>query len=347
MGSSSDPAFQMLPVEAEPVSAEEALDAAEDSALEDPLAIEAEPENPVPFGRTWKWDEDRGRFVRGEGGPRGVDSIGLPFEWTLAGPVTKLSPTSIEKSGAGEFNAQAYSEEGYEDHVFARWKVPQKNAGLLCALNTNPGASLGFADMDYAINNTAAGTLIIREEGVEVAAPGAYNTGDEFVILFDGEKVIYFQNGIVLREVARAPGPPLHFDSTFNQVGGKITEVAFGPVGGGGSPLEVRGIDSLQEWIRSTAATAAGVHPIFSPGYGIEDVDEMIGLASPLEVAADYEEQLRKALVSNHDRIAEVDEFEMEWDPSEGVLIIPSFDIITDDAEAVAVDEFTITPDEE
>lgn len=175
-----DASFQLLPVEAELVTAEDALDAAEASALEDPLAIEAEPTKPVPFGRSWRFDEERGRFARGLGG----------------------------------------------------------------------------------------------------------------------------------------------------------------------SPIEVRGIESLQEWIKTVASTAAGVHPIFSPRFGIENPDDFIGLVDPTEIVADFEERFRAALVSNHDRIAEVDEFEIEWDPAEGVLMIPMFDVITDDGEAVAVSEFSVRPEE-
>lgn len=180
MGFAEDPSFQLIPVEAESVSAEEALDAAEQSALEDPLAIEVVDPKPIPFGRSWAWDEARGRFFRGIGG----------------------------------------------------------------------------------------------------------------------------------------------------------------------SPIEVRGVAALQEWIRLTASTAAGVHPIFSPGFGIEDPDDFIGLVDPTEVVADYEERLRTALVENHERIAEVDRFRVQWDPSQGVLTIPTFDIIVDDGEAVAVDEFDVRPEE-
>jgi hypothetical protein len=174
-----DATFQLLPVEAEPATAEEILDAAEESALEDPLAVEAPATKPIPFGRSWEWDEVRGRFVRGMGG----------------------------------------------------------------------------------------------------------------------------------------------------------------------GPIDVRGLEALQEWIKTVASTAAGVHPIFSPGFGIEDPDDFIGLVDPREVAADYEERFRTALVANHERIAEVDEFEIEWDPTEGVLTIPAFDVITDAGEAVSISEFQVRPE--
>lgn len=181
MGTSQDSSFQLLPVEVAPISAEEALDAAEKSALEDPLAIETKPRKPIPFGRTWKWDEGRERFVRGIGG----------------------------------------------------------------------------------------------------------------------------------------------------------------------SPVEVSGIEALEEWIKTVATTAAGVHPIFSAGFGIEDPDDFIGTVDPTELVADFEERFRAALVENHERIAEVDEFEVQWDPTEGVLTIPQFDVITDAGEAVAISEFEVQPPKE
>lgn len=172
--------FQLLPVEAEAVSADEALDAAEQSAMEDPLAIEAQPVRPVPLGRTWRWDEERGRLMRGEGG----------------------------------------------------------------------------------------------------------------------------------------------------------------------APIEVRGEETLQEWIRMTANINAGVHAIYPPHIGIENLDEYIGLADPREAVSDYEEELRTALVEGHERIAEVDEFEIDWDPAEGVLIIPAFDVILEDGEAVTIPSFPVQPEE-
>lgn len=63
--------FGLLPADAPGPSAQELLDAAVDSVLEDDLALEAEDEVTVPFGRTVAFNWETGRFQK-RGGTAGA-----------------------------------------------------------------------------------------------------------------------------------------------------------------------------------------------------------------------------------------------------------------------------------
>lgn len=70
MGTGLD-GFELLPADDAEPSADDVLDAAAESALEGPDApVTVDP--PVPFGRTWLFNYDTGRFVRHGGSPAEV-----------------------------------------------------------------------------------------------------------------------------------------------------------------------------------------------------------------------------------------------------------------------------------
>lgn len=111
----------------------------------------------------------------------------------------------------------------------------------------------------------------------------------------------------------------------------------------GTSPAEVRGRDALREWIYAALRTAQGVHPIFSDEYGIEDPDDWIGLLDPTDALETFEPRAEEAL-KQHDRIEGVDELQAEFDPSTGVITLEDLVVITDEAEAVPLSDFDISP---
>ncbi|MGH2939837.1 MAG: DUF2634 domain-containing protein [Solirubrobacterales bacterium] len=78
-----DPAFSLVPVE-DSVDAETALEAAAESALEDAYAIPEPEDPPIPFGRTWAFDHDHGRFIRSAGSPAEVLGDNALIEYVQA-----------------------------------------------------------------------------------------------------------------------------------------------------------------------------------------------------------------------------------------------------------------------
>jgi hypothetical protein len=101
----------------------------------------------------------------------------------------------------------------------------------------------------------------------------------------------------------------------------------------GSSPAEVRELDALREWCLMAIYSARFAHAVFTDEFGLEDPDELFGEIDPEELVGDYEERLREALLV-HDRIAAVENFDADWDPTEGVLTINYFDVRTDEDEA-------------
>lgn len=181
-------------------------------------------------------------FARnGDTGPTGsTGSTGGegPASWT---PVTDASIKALgqggyEKATNVEGDATLRSQEGFVRGCFVTFKVATTTKGLGIGLNTDPATDEGFPGIDYFLNCTASGTILIRESGTEVASPGAYAAGDTFSIVYDGGVVRYYRTtsaGVttLLREVQRPIGSALYMDSWWNQEGGKIENLHFGPMG--------------------------------------------------------------------------------------------------------------------
>lgn len=109
----------------------------------------------------------------------------------------------------------------------------------------------------------------------------------------------------------------------------------------GMSPARVSGLDTLREWCMMALNSARFAHVVFSEEFGIDDPNEPIGEAMDSEAESDYEEKIRTALIV-HDRIADVTDFEMEYDPTEGILYIDSFRVVTDEDEELLIGDLQL-----
>lgn len=103
-----------------------------------------------------------------------------------------------------------------------------------------------------------------------------------------------------------------------------------------GGPAETRGVSTLVEYINAAMRTAAGVHPIFPPDFGIESPEDFLGSADPTEALADFEDRLRTALLA-HDRIEDVRNFEADWNSSTGIIVVTNLLVVTDQEEVVPI----------
>lgn len=207
---------------------------------------------------------------------------GLVGLWTpeVTTGVKQITPTSFEKSTVTAEEGQVYSAESYTGGCYLTFRVSQTNKGLGFGLNVDPKTDSGFAGIDYFLNCTAAGTVLIRENGTEVGTFGSYVTGDTFAITYNGRKVRYWKNGEVLREVSRSIGEPLFLDSWWNNQGGKVTEVNFGPMassppalvasGASGVPGAVNDVEKLTFAgsgiaVKTTKTTAGEANILIGP----------------------------------------------------------------------------------
>lgn len=78
-----DPAFSLVPLD-DVVGPEEALDAAVESLLDDPFSATVAKDPPIPFGRSWAFDHDIGRFIRSNGAPAEVVGVNALVEYVQA-----------------------------------------------------------------------------------------------------------------------------------------------------------------------------------------------------------------------------------------------------------------------
>ena len=103
-----------------------------------------------------------------------------------------------------------------------------------------------------------------------------------------------------------------------------------------GAPAETRGVATLVEYVNAAMRTAAGVHPILPPEFGIESPEDFLGVADPTEALSDFEDRLRTALLAN-DRIEDVREFEADVDLATGVITVTNLLIVTDQEDVVPI----------
>lgn len=113
----------------------------------------------------------------------------------------------------------------------------------------------------------------------------------------------------------------------------------------GSAPLEVNGTESLQVWLETLAATAAGVHSSLPPDFGLDDPAEFIGFSDPIEGATDFAEQFTEAAVALHDRVGAIEDFTPEWEQGSDTVTISNFTVITDDGDAIELEPFNAEPE--
>lgn len=103
----------------------------------------------------------------------------------------------------------------------------------------------------------------------------------------------------------------------------------------GYAPAEVRGHDALKQWVQMAARTARFAHASVSDEFGMERLEDVIGEVDVDEMAADYADRFRQAILV-HERIVAVDNLDPVYDSTTGVLDLGNFDIVTDEDERVS-----------
>jgi hypothetical protein len=110
---------------------------------------------------------------------------------------------------------------------------------------------------------------------------------------------------------------------------------------GGHSPLETNGIGTLVQWAEKCLRTARGAHPIHPPGYGLQNPHALLGGVIDGAPVAELEAQIREALTF-HPRIADIDDFDYDFDPTDEWVSITFTMVLDDDTRLPA--NTTLTP---
>jgi hypothetical protein len=159
-----------------------------------------------------------------------------PHDWTLVGTASSSNTTttasSVAFTGGYNWSAGAYSStRGYASGFTFQWKVSGDIANLTVGITDNLAAVAYpvWTKIQYGIN-AGNGGIQIREGDTQVENYGSYNSTTQFKITYDGVKVRYYANSVLLREVARAANGQLMYPVIGLEQTGTVSEISFLPV---------------------------------------------------------------------------------------------------------------------
>jgi hypothetical protein len=159
--------------------------------------------------------------------------------------VTVSGNTATKTGGTAGWNADCFSRDSFAGGAFGS-VVAASVKTIMFGLNTDPETDSDFNSIDYAMFMGSDGSLRAYEYGVNVGPLGNYGVGDVLSLIYDGSNIRYLKNGASLRSVAVAITAPLFFDSSFLDIGARLTNIRFGPmssnawasIGGQGKPQD-------------------------------------------------------------------------------------------------------------
>jgi hypothetical protein len=142
--------------------------------------------------------------------------------------------TTISKSpsAAAGWDAGISSLENYPIGAYVSFRADQTDKAFMIGFNSDPLLDGSFTSIDYAWYATQGGEAAIYESGVAIGTFGTYNRQTVFSLQYDGNRVRYFKDGTLFRQVALT-GARLHLDSSFFDPGATAKSVVFGPFGQG------------------------------------------------------------------------------------------------------------------
>lgn len=185
---------------------------------------------------------DKQSLIRTNDGAKGSNGSPGAGTFTLvAGSNVTITPSSVTKtSGDGNWNASAYSLEGYIGDVEVSAQINDVTKLLMFGLSTNPTASEDYAGITHSMYCYAAG--IGGGSGIWYAyAAGASGpplaNGDVARVRRRGTTIEYSINGNPPFHVTKGvdPNTRLYLDTSIASLGGKIENVTFKPLGAAGA----------------------------------------------------------------------------------------------------------------
>lgn len=138
---------------------------------------------------------------------------------------------------AGSWDQQIYSTEGFYQGATVRFKplvYSGQMGAVMVGLNTDP-ASGDWTTLDHAFylesTGSGVGVLYIAESGSIIATGWNYDESYVFTIVYDNDRVRYYANGTLLRDVDVAADLTFYMDSALAEPGARALLLDFSPVG--------------------------------------------------------------------------------------------------------------------
>lgn len=153
---------------------------------------------------------------------------------------TTVTPSSVTKVGGSglDWDAGAYSVEKYVGDVMVTGRIVDAAHHQMVGLNADNSAGPGYLDIDYAAYNSA-GSFLVFMRGSYVAGSGTVSDGAVLYVRRRGATVEF---GVLGESAPRYvhstgvdPTVPLGADFALCEVGAKIDNITFQPVGSDGA----------------------------------------------------------------------------------------------------------------
>jgi len=187
--------------------------------------------------------------------------------------------TATKVNGVDAWDSDVYSRDSYTGGAFASVAVAVvTNLNCFFGLNSDPTSDQNYTSLDYSIQLHSTGAFIY-ESGTSTGVSSAIAIGDVFAVVYDGANVRYLRNGAVIRTTPAPVGVAYFFDSSFNSVGSRLTNIQFGPLTTrprDGEVLNFRAVQgwefarSTEGWVATGATVAAGADAVTVTSTGID-----------------------------------------------------------------------------
>jgi hypothetical protein len=151
-----------------------------------------------------------------------------------AGALSIIGSTATKIASGGAWNAGVYSKNGIQGGCFARATFATSGAsgGMMLGLNDAPSSDSGdYVGLNFAIYQDSANRIQIYENAALILDCGVIHVaGDTYSIQYDNIAIRYYRNATLLYHRGVAPGLFLHLDTSHYTLGGKMTNIEFGPL---------------------------------------------------------------------------------------------------------------------
>ncbi|PTT75172.1 hypothetical protein DBR42_29460 [Pelomonas sp. HMWF004] len=198
------------------------------------------------------------------------------------GSMTVVGNTAQKTAGLG-WDASVRSRDSFTGGAYVSWVHPDPAAySFGFGLNTDPTTNASFDTIDFWFYNSGTTLNVFNNSSFVTGFPGAVAAGDVLAVTYDGSVVRYLRNGQVLYSQTTNITSPLFLDSSFDTVGGRATNIQFGPLSSnawtsiGGRPKSYR--------VGAYGQSATG-YPVGSVLLDADSNTQLIG-TSPMYVVA-------------------------------------------------------------
>jgi hypothetical protein len=135
-----------------------------------------------------------------------------------------------KSGGAAAWDSDVYSRDSYTGGAYASAVPSQSGADIMFGLNADPLTDGSYASIDWAMYAEANGNFHAFASGSLLASIGTYVATDVLAVLYDGVRIYWLKNGVILHTVIVAAALRFFYDSSFYTPGGALSNIRFGPL---------------------------------------------------------------------------------------------------------------------